>query len=148
MDLDDELFLQQEGGNLTKLILQGNIKMIETETNRLIAKFPKFRSVLYSILASHYMLNRRLPTHNDYEKAIIVYKKLIDLEDGKPAHRSKAMTNIGFAYRGIGDIDNALYYLNKSMTEFPEKFRDNPEYEIKFKKIIDDLVAKKRTSGK
>jgi tetratricopeptide (TPR) repeat protein len=141
--MNDNLFLEIEGKKLTEYIINGRSDQVISEINRLIDKFPERRSVLYYMLAEHYMLNKQDDSLEHYHYAIYIFKKLIELEDAQARHRSGALTNIAFAYRQIGDIDNAIFYLEKTFNEYPDKFEKNPEYKKNIKTIYDELLKAK-----
>jgi tetratricopeptide (TPR) repeat protein len=141
--MEDNHFLETKGKKLSEYIIKGKSNEVISEINRLIDEFPERRSVLYYMLAEHYMLNKQDGSLKNYHAAIEVLKKLIELEGAQTRHRSSALTNIAFAYREIGDIDKAIFYLEKSFNEYPVKFDNNPEYKEKIKTIYDELLQAK-----
>jgi tetratricopeptide (TPR) repeat protein len=78
-----------------------------------------------------------------YDKAIEAYKKVLETKNANPDLVSSTLTNIAFAYKAIGDIENAIKYFDIKFVKFPGLRDNNPELYYKLKKIYNELLKKR-----
>lgn len=130
---DNDIFLSTHGKNLIFYTIEGNWDKKIQEIYRLISLFPERKSLLYSMLASHYMLND--DSEDRYIKAIETYKKIIALEDAKDDHVRLALLNLASAYKAINKPEKALKCIDQWISKYSYIFIKNPKFK---KKILAD----------